>query len=146
MNAQEVTQQALKRIEAQDFDGALAMLTDDFTFSGAVPQPIGGKEWIGVHRSLAAAMPDLRFNYVAAGGQNDTADGTVSLIGTHTGELVLPIPGVPHVPASGKRIVWPKEPVRVTARGDKLSNYRVESVPDGGLPGILKQMGVALPH
>jgi SnoaL-like domain len=146
MNAQELMQQVVKRIEAQDFDGALALLTDDFTFSGAVPQPISGKEWMGVHRALAAAMPDLRFNYLAAGGQNDTAEGTVSLAGTHTGELVLPIPGIPRVPATGKKIVWPKEPVRATTRADKLSNWRVESVPGGGIPGMLKQMGVALPH
>ena len=146
MNAQELTQQVVNRIDAQDFDGALALLTDDFTFSGAVPQPISGKEWIGVHRALAAAMPDFRVNYVAAGGQNGAAEGTVSLTGTHTGELVLPIPGIPRVPATGKKLVWPKEPVRVTARGGKLSNYRVESVPNGGISGMLKQMGVALPH
>lgn len=146
MNAQELTQQVLGQIEANDFDGALALLTDDFTFSGAVPQPISGQEWIGVHRALGAAMPDFRFNYVAAGGDNTTAEGAVAITGTHTKELSLPLPGIPRVPATGKRIALPKERIWVSGRGDKISNVRVESVPNGGLMGILAQMGVALPH
>ena len=146
MNAQELTQQLIGRIEANDFEGALALLTDDFTFSGAVPQPISGQEWVGVHRALGAAMPDFRFNYVATGGDNTTAEGTVSLTGTQTNELALPIPGIPRVPATGKRIANPKERVWVSVRGDKIYNFRVESVPNGGLMGILAQLGVALPH
>jgi hypothetical protein len=146
MNAQQLTQRVLQAIDDQDFDGALALLADDFTFSGAVPVPISGEQWIGVHRALAAAMPDFRFNYTPTGGDNGTAEGTVALTGTHTGEFAVPIPGIPRVPATGKPIALPKERVRVTARGDKLVNYQVESVPDGGLLGILRQMGVALPH
>jgi hypothetical protein len=146
MNAQQITQKVLKAIEAQDWDGAQALLSDDFTFSGAVPRPISAHEWLGVHRALANAMPDFRFNYVATGAEDGVAEGTVSLTGTNTGELVVPMPGIPRVAATGKHIALPKERVKVTARGDKLSNYEVEQVPNGGLPGILKQMGVALPN
>jgi hypothetical protein len=146
MNAQQITQQVLKAIEDQDWARAQSMLADDFTFSGAVPQPINRAAWLGVHRALANAMPDLRFNYSATGGDDGTAEGTVSVSGTNTGELALPLPGVPKVPATGKKIANPKERVWVKARGDKLINYQVEQVPDGGVPGILKQMGVSLPH
>ncbi len=146
MNAQQLTQQVLDAIDQQQWDRALALLTDDFTFSGATPVPLDAQQWIGVHRALAAAMPDFRFNYVAAGGADDMAEGSVSLTGTHTGDFVVPIPGIPHVPATGKHIALPQERVWVTARGDKLSNYKVEAVPNGGLVGILAQMGVALPH
>src|SRR5438552_8953767 len=109
MNAQEVTQEVVNRIEAQDFDGALKLLTDDFTFSGAVPQPINGQQWIGVHRALGAAMPDLRMNYSGAGDGNGSVKGTVQLSGTHTAELSVPIPGLPRVPATGKSIKLPTE-------------------------------------
>ncbi|MCL4487315.1 MAG: nuclear transport factor 2 family protein [Chloroflexi bacterium] len=146
MNAQQITQKVLKAIEDQDWDAAMGLLTDDFRFSGAVPQPITAQEWIGVHRALANAMPDLRFNYVAGQGDEKSAEGTVALTGTNTGALNLPLPGLPKVPATGKRIALPKEHVQMTARGDKLSNYEVEAVPDGGVPGILKQMGVAVPQ
>jgi hypothetical protein len=33
----------------------------------------------------------------------------------------------------------------VTVRGDRLTNFHVDNVPNGGLLGILAQMGVALP-
>ena len=146
MNAQQITQKVLKAIEDQNWDGALALLTDDFTFSGAVPEPISGQDWIGVHRALGAAMPDFRFNYAATGGENDVAEGGVSITGTHTAELVVPMPGIPRVPATSRHIALPRERIWVTARGDKLSNFKVEAVPNGGVLGILKQMGVALPE
>lgn len=146
MNAQQLTQAVLKAIEDQKWNEALAVLTDDFRFSGAVPEPITGEQWIGVHKALAAAMPDLRFNYMATGGGDQLAEGTVALTGTHTGEFVPPMPGIPRVPATGKQIANPKERVWITVRGDKIANYNVEQVPDGGVVGILKQMGVALPH
>ena len=146
MNAQQITEKVLKAIEDQDWDGAMGYLTDDFRFSGAVPQPITAKEWLGVHRALANAMPDLRFNYVAGRGDDKSAEGTVSLSGTNTGTLSLPLPGLPTVPATGKRIALHKEHVKMSARGDKLYKYEVEATPDGGVPGILKQMGVAVPQ
>lgn len=146
MNAQEITKQVLRAIEDQDWESAQALLANDFTFSGAVPQPISGPEWLGVHRALANAMPDIRFNYVATGGEDGTAQGTVTLTGTNTGELALPIPGLPRVPATGRKIANPKERVWVKARGNKLINYEVEQLPDGGVLGILKQMGVTAPH
>lgn len=146
MNAQQITQKVLKAIEDQDWAAAQALLADDFTFTGAVPEPINGAAWLGVHRALANAMPDLRFNYVATGGDDGTAEGTVQLIGTNTGDLVLPMPGLPQVPATGRKITNPRERVCVKARGNKLINYEVEQVPDGGVFGILKQMGVAVPH
>ncbi len=145
MNARGIAQKVFMKIEDQDWDGALALLTDDFTFSGAVPQPINGRQWIGVHRALAGAMPDLRFNFAGAGDDNGTARGTVALTGTHTGEFVAPIPGLPNVPPTGKRIALPKEPITVTERDGKLANLHVEPVPNGGLLGILKQMGVTVP-
>lgn len=146
MNAQQITGKVLKAIEDQDWNAALGLLTDDFRFSGAVPQPISAAEWLGVHRAIAKAMPDFRFNYQAAGGDNGIAKGTVSLTGTNTGQFDVPIPGIPSVPPTGKHIVLPKETVKVTARGDKLSNYEVEPVANGGVVGILKQMGVTVPQ
>lgn len=146
MNAQQVTQRVVKAIEDQDWASAQALLADDFTFSGAVPQPIGGAAWLGVHQALANAMPDLRVNYAPTSGEDGKAEGVVQITGTNTGELALPMPGLPRVAATGRKIANPKEHVRITARGDKLINWDVEPVPDGGVVGILKQMGVNLPH
>lgn len=143
-SAQQLMKQVFGAIEANDFEGARALLSDDFKFSGAVPEPISADAWLGVHRALGAAMPDFSFHYIATGGSGDASEGTVQVGGTHTGEFVAPIPGIPNVPAAGKRILNPKERIWVTARNGKVTGLVVEKVPDAGLFGILKQMGAAL--
>jgi hypothetical protein len=143
-DAQALTRQVLKAIEDQDFEAARALLSDDFQFSGAVPNPISADEWLGVHKALAGGMPDFSFHYQATGGTAEEAQGTVQVGGTHTRTFVPPIPGVPPIPASGKQILNPVERVLVTARNGKLTRYVVESVPNGGLIGILTQMGAAI--
>jgi heme-degrading monooxygenase HmoA len=145
-NAQELTRQVLRAIEAQDWAGARALLSDDFQFSGAVPVPIGPDEWLGVHRALAAGMPDFSFHYQATGGVGDKAEGAVQVGGTHTGTFTPPIPGLPSVPPTGNKILNPQEPISVTAKDGKLTRYVVEHVPNAGLLGILGQMGVTLTH
>lgn len=145
-NAQELAREVLRAIEAQDWTAARALLSDDFQFSGAVPVPIGPDEWLGVHRALAAGMPDVRFHYKATGGVGDDAEGTVQVGGTHTGTFTPPIPGLSPVPPTGNKILNPPEHIWATARDGKLIRYVVEQVPNGGLAGILGQMGVTLSH
>ncbi len=146
MNAQQITQKLVKAIEDQNWALAQSFLADDFTLSGATPEPVDGAAFLGVHRALAKAMPDLRFNYAALRGDDGSAEGIVQITGTNTGELALPMPGLPQVPATGRKITNPKEHVWIKSRGDKLINWQVEVVPDGGVLGILKQMGVAVPQ
>jgi SnoaL-like polyketide cyclase len=130
-------------IEAQEWSKATSYLTEDFTFSGAVPQPISGEQWMGVHRALAAAFSDFNLHFQRAHEESGKVFGEVQLTGDHTGELRLPIPGIPVVPATGKHISLPAEPVIISFRGEKISNYEVEPVPESGIPGILQQIGAA---
>lgn len=147
MSAEQTARNVFAAIEAQDFDRALSLLTDDFTFSGATPVPLDKYQWIGVHRAISASMPsDFSFGYQFVRANGNHVSATVSLTGTHTGEMIPPIPGLPTVPASGRKIALPKEKVEVTVTGDKVSNVAVETVPNGGFLGILKQMGAAVPE
>lgn len=133
-------------IEAQNWDAALAMLSDDFKFSGATPVPLTGEQWIGIHRALGAAMPNLSFNYAPTKSNGSHTVGTVKITGTHRGEFNLPMPGFPRVSATGNAIANPTECVEVTVDDGKITEWQVESVTGGGLPGILAQMGVSLPN
>jgi len=144
-NAQAITKQVLQAIENQDFTAARALLSDDFKFSGAVPVPIGPDEWLGVHKALAAAMPDFSFHYQPKGGDENNAKGTVQVGGTHNGTLSLPIPGTPTIPATGKKILNPVEHVSAKEENGKLTEYVVEHLADGGVVGIISQMGAAVP-
>lgn len=140
-----VVSQVVAAIEAQNWDGARALLSDDFKFTGAVPEPISAEQWLGIHRAFAAAMPDLRMNYAPTKSNGSHTSGTVKLTGTHTGEFNLPVPGIPRVAATGNKIANPTEYVDVTVKGGKLTEWRVEPTPDGGVFGIVSQMGAQLP-
>lgn len=122
---------------------ALSSLTKDFKFSGAVPEPINGPDWIQVHEALKKAFPDIKINLQEVREENGKVYGTVSLTGTHKAELN--IPDLPSVPPTGKHFQLPKEPVTIRFEGDKLSEWKVQRVPGGGVPGIYKQLGVPLP-
>lgn len=145
MNAVETTRAALAAIEACDWARARSYLADDFTFSGAVPQPLGPDAWLGIHQGLAAAMPDFSFNAQDLHEESGKVVGVVQITGTQTRALALPIPGLASIPPTGKRVSLTIEPIAVTLRGDKLVNLEITPVAGGGLPGILSQLGVAMP-
>jgi len=58
MSDLEVAQGLVAALEGQDFDGARAMMTDDFVFSGPVPEPVDGDSFLGLMRALTAGVPD----------------------------------------------------------------------------------------
>ena len=49
-------------METKDFDKMAAMVSDDFTFSGPIPEPVGKEKWVGLQRALLNGFPDWKFN------------------------------------------------------------------------------------
>lgn len=132
-------------LEARDFDKAAAYLTDDFVFAGPVPQPIGKREFIAVQSAFENAFPDWSFNSHDEVEQDDQVTAAVQITGTHTRDLVLPMPGMPSIPATGKRVSLPEEHLTFTFKGDKIASLTSDNTPGGGVPGVLAQLGVPLP-
>ena len=146
MNAEQVVRNFFAAVEAGDTVQANNFLTDDFTFSGPVPQPIGKAEFLALSSALRDAIPDWKFNAQNFKVQGNTVTVTVQITGTHTATLQPHIPGIPAVPATGKKIALPQEPITMQVRGDKIASFEVTPVPGGGVPGILAQIGVQMPH
>ncbi len=144
MNNAEVVRSLLTAIERRDQSAARALMTADFVFDGAVPQPINADAWLGIHGALSDAMSDFRFNPANFAAQGDAVTGTVQLTGTHDGTLALPIPGFSPLKASGAAVALPAEQVSVTVVNGKVARYHVKPSPNGGLPSIVKQMGGSL--
>jgi len=139
-----MTRAVMAAIEAADWDRARSFLADDFRFSGPVPAPIDAETWLGVHRALYEAMPDLRFNPSAF---DETADGArlgVALTSTHTGTLTLPPLGINGYAATGRRVSFPLETATVTVRDGKIVSWANVTPPNGGLAGIAQQVGLEL--
>ncbi len=122
-----------------------AFLTPDAMVSGSVlPQPISGMQAVGILSAWTAAIPDIKFavHEVKVNGN----DATVQLNwgGTQSGPLSLPFPGLPTIPATGKK-VWVKDTYPLTVKDGKVSYMRLDAPADGGMPGALAQLGVNLP-
>src|SRR5512141_438560 len=82
-----------------------AMLTADAMASGGVlPQPIPAMEAMKFMDGLTTAFPDLKFDV-----QQVTVNGNVATVnavwsGKNSGPLSLPMPGMPTIPATGKKV------------------------------------------
>lgn len=144
MNNVELVQSMLAAFEAGDTAMLSAAMTDDFVFSGPVPQPIDKAGFLGLNQALHTAIPDWKFNASSFQENGDTVDFTDQITGTHTGVLAA-IPMAPPVPPTGKHIALPVEHLHITVRGGKISRLHVDATPGGGVPGLYAQVGAPLP-
>jgi predicted ester cyclase len=137
---------------ARDFIGKMndvektkAMLTPDAMVSGGVlPQAMPATEAINIMSALGTAFPDLKFDIQGVTVNGNQATVKAKWAGTNTGQLRLPMPGMPAIPATGKKVSVSDAYV-VTVQGDKVSHMEVASPADGGIPGALAQLGVKVP-
>lgn len=146
MSAAETVRAAFAAVEAGDLAKLADLVSDDMEFSGPVPEPIGKEQWLGMQGLLLAAFPDWSFNLEDVKEEGNVATTTHHITGTHTGNLDLSPMGMPTIPATGKAIKLPVEHAECTVEGGKLIKLHVgDDNPDGGVPGILKQLGVEMP-
>lgn len=145
MTKTETTKAFSAALEAREFEKAASYLADDFQISGPFPQPIGKQEFIAIQSAFENAFEDWSFNSHDEVEQGDKVVAAIQITGTHTGDLVLPIPGMPPIPATHKKVSLPEEHMEFTFKGDKIALLTSDNVPGGGVPGVLQQIGVPLP-
>ena len=145
MTALEMARMLFQSIEAKDTTAAAKLLTDDFTFSGPVPQPISGREWLAMQQSLSVAFPDWKFNASDLKEEGGKVRGAVRITGTHKGGLDLTSLGMPSIPATGKSVKLPREEITLTVSNGKFTSLNTPATEGGGVMGILSQLGVKLP-
>src|SRR5664279_5596059 len=110
MSGIDTVQAALTAYGAGDAQALAALLTDDMTLSGPVPQPLDKQGFVGLAVASHAAFPDWNFNGHDWQETGDTVSGVIAISGTHTGTLAI-IPGVPPVAPTGKHVHVPDEPI-----------------------------------
>lgn len=143
MSAADTVKQGMRAWEKNDAATMDSLVADNFVMSGPVPQPLGKQEFIGFMHAILAALPDFKFNETLAEEHGETVVVKSRITGTHTGTLALP--GLPPVPATGKKVALPEERQVYTLSGGKLVKLVVDEVPGGGVPGMLAQLGVQIP-
>ncbi|HLE52572.1 MAG TPA: nuclear transport factor 2 family protein [Anaerolineales bacterium] len=128
-----------------DVEHMKAHITADAVFSGGVlPQPMPAMEALSMMDGFMTAFPDLKFEIQQVTVNGNQATVKAQWVGTNTGPLSLPMPGMPTIPATGKKVSV-KDAYIITVQGDKVSQIHVESPADGGIPAALAQIGVKMP-
>jgi len=145
MNKRETVQGLMNAIQNGEFETAKSMLTNDFQFSGPVPEPLNAEAWLGMSVSLKTAFPDLNYHFKVIGADGDVVKSTTQLSGTHNGSFDLTGMHMGVIPATNKAFSAHLEKTKVTVKDDKISAWVVEPNDDAGLMAILKQLDVKLP-
>jgi hypothetical protein len=145
MDNKAVVQSVMDAVQSGNFTGAKALLTEDFKFSGPVPQPIGGPAWLGMSANLRKAFPDLNYRFKVEGEQGAAVDLSAQLSGTHTGDLDLTALGMPVFPPTGKSFAAAYERGTATVQNGKVASWATQRTEGAGLVAILKQLGLPTP-
>lgn len=146
MNRVELVKAFAAALDAQDFEKAASYLADDFVLQGPAPEPLGKQAFLAVQSAFQRAFPDWSFNSHDETEQGDTVTSTVQITGTHTRELVVPLPGLPPIPATNKHVSLPEEHLVFTFKDMTIASLSTDNTPGGGIPGVLAQIGVPVPQ
>jgi predicted ester cyclase len=142
MDIKELAQSFADAYNAGDLAKTASYLTEDFEFSGPVPEPIGSKEWLGMYSIFKAAFPDISYNLRVVSIEGNVLKTKTQLKGTHTGRLDLSAMGMGVFPPTGKSFSNPEESGEAIVENDKIRSIHIKAGKDSGVTGILTQLGL----
>ncbi len=145
MNKRETVQALMDSVQKGDFTLAKSMLTEDFQFSGPIPEPINAESWLGMSASMKAAFPDLDYHFKVIGANGDVVKSTSQLSGTHSGSFDLTNMGMGVISATNKAFSATLTRTKVTVKENKVAAWVVEPTEGAGLMAILQQLDVDMP-
>jgi predicted ester cyclase len=145
MQPQEVAQAFVGAFNAGDWDTVASYLSDDFQFSGPVPEPVGAAEWLGISTVFQVAFPDINYNLRVVSVEGNVVKTTSQIKGTHTGDLDLSMLGMGVIPPTGKSFSLPAESGEATVEGGEVTSIHIHSGEGSGIMGILGQLGLKPP-
>jgi len=145
MNKREIVETLLDSVQKGDFEKAKSLLTEDFQFSGPIPEPVNREAWLEMSSSLKTAFPDLDYHFKVIGADDDVVRTTSQLSGTHRGSFDLTNMNMGVIPATNKAFSAKLEKTKITVKENKITSWAVEPTQGAGLNAILDQLGVKLP-
>lgn len=145
MENAKIVEEVFSGMERNDYTKAESYASKDMKVTGVSPVPLGAKEFFGTMKALVTGIPDWKFNFKLGSESKNIIETKVRITGTHTKEIPSPLPGIKNVAATNKTVKMPEEKVTFTFNNNKITNINVEKVQGGGVPGLLKQLGVEVP-
>ncbi len=145
MDTRATVQALMDAVQMGNFEKAKTYFSNDFKFSGPVPEPISGEAWLGMSASLKSAFPDLDYQFRIESVDGDTAHISAELKGTHKADLDLTAMQLGVIPATGKSFHAAHEHGKATLKDGKITSWEMEHTEGAGLMAILAQLGVKVP-
>ncbi|MGE5431984.1 MAG: ester cyclase [Syntrophomonadaceae bacterium] len=139
-----IVEEFLIAIEQRNFTKAEDLLSNSFRVTGVGPVALDGSDFMSVHRALGSGIPDFRFNYEFLKEKAGLVTAKFHITGTHTKSLPAPYSGLRTTAPTNKSINMPDEIVEFNVRDNKIQKMQVTHVEGGGLPGLLKQIGIEM--
>src|SRR5947209_4251894 len=128
-------------LETNDLESAARNIADGFTFSGWTPEPLDKQNFLGVIGGLKEGIPNLKFNLNNLQEHEGNITGTIQVTGYQSNSFVLPALGLPPIPQMAGNVSLPPENISFSVVNGLISQVNVQSVPEGGIRGILHQLG-----
>jgi len=145
MGATEIVKTLITALQSRDMEVAANAMSDDFVVRGWTPFPLDQANFLATQSALLDAIPDFSYNLSDVHKAGNGVEALIQVTGTQTDDLILPMHGMPPFLATGLAIDLPQVKVRFLLKEHKVSEMNIESIPGGGLAGLLQQVGTELP-
>ncbi len=146
MSSVEIVETFITALQAGDLETAAGCAADAFIERGFTPRTLDRQTFLALQSELNAAMPDFSYNLSSPRElRAGVVEGQISVSGTQTGDLSLPMFQVETIPATGLAVRLPQVRVEFRLSGEKIVEMRSEAPAGGGLAGLLQQIGGELP-
>lgn len=141
----ETAKRVADSLESKDLERLQDLLADDFVAKSPT-MGLSKQQTFAFLQILFTAFPDYSFGLTDFREKGDLIYCCTSHEkGTHKGVLDLNPLGMPVlVPSTGKSFKLPESTYTFRVANDKVTSFIEEYGEDGGLGGILKQLGVKL--
>jgi hypothetical protein len=150
--ASDIVTSFMGSLERKNFDRAASYLAEDFLIGGLTPKPLDKSAFITVVSGLAAGIPNLSYHpqdiheiQEQLQGEGSREQATIHITGHQTDSFILPPLGLPPIPQMGKSISLPEEQWDYTVKNGKIARIETGRAPDGGIKGLLHQLGTDIP-
>jgi predicted ester cyclase len=140
MNPEELIRDSFAGLNAHDEKRAYKNFAADLVVNGFLPEPIGLQEFMGLNAGVLGAFPDWHFEIKQVQTQGDKTTVNLQVSGTQNGPLMLP--GMPEIPASGKKVSAPDRFICTVGSDNMLHQMDFDTPPGGGFASVLMQLGV----
>ena len=95
--------------------------SDDFQSLDKDGNVVMNKEaYVGMVQLLFTAFKDFEYLTSDLREEGDSVIVSGHFEGTHTGDFELSAMGMGVIPASGKRVFWPEDTIKITVEGDNV--------------------------